>query len=145
MIDTAMSGFKSRAQCLCPSLTASDFDLMYDPVTAALNVFNPRTTYPSTCAGQFGINATTLGDFLDITNLPNTCTLSSWTATGKCSAMYPLDGFGLSIGFTAKKCASSRLPAVTVNCIGAACDTFLKPCNSDSDCSGGTLQLKNLF
>jgi hypothetical protein len=130
----------ARATAMCPGLTQSDFDLLYDPMTAIFNIASATTTYPSppaNCKNLFGRNLTAFGNLLDI-GLPSTCAFNAWRTSGTCNLKMTLPGFEtVPFGISSWKCPNSYLTGFAFSCLGDGCGKLFAPCNSNSDCAGG--------
>ncbi|KAJ3157633.1 hypothetical protein HDU89_000009 [Geranomyces variabilis] len=131
---------RDRARCRCPGLSDADFNLMFDPVTALLNVANADadTQTPTTsCQGVFPASMLDIAPIIDVKSLPTTCNLATWQASGKCSMQYPVKDLGVNIGISVWQCSGSFVPGFALNCLGDNCAKLFQPCNAAADCTGG--------
>ncbi|KAJ3180008.1 hypothetical protein HDU87_002231 [Geranomyces variabilis] len=131
---------RDRALCRCPGLSDADFNLMFDPITALLNVANADagTQAPTTsCPGAFPASMFDLAPYIDVKTLPSTCNLATWQASGKCTMQYPVSELGVNIGISLWQCTGSLVPGFALNCLGNNCAQLFQPCNAAADCPSG--------
>jgi hypothetical protein len=134
--DALFQTIKDRATCQCNDLSNADFDLMYDPLVAGMNILSNSTSYPTTCAGKFPRNLTDFGDFINV-NIPDSCSLDTYRKNGQCSLQFELPKYKLALGAALKKCPNSKWHQIVVGCSGEGCASFLQPCATSNDCSAG--------
>lgn len=137
LINEAINFTKNRANCECPGHPSQDFDVLFDPVTALMNMLTWGSFRPSqtSCLVRSFPRNSQLMDIMRLT-LPSTCTYDTWARTGTCFLKLPLADLHLAYQLGIKKCANSALPAISLDCEGEGCKTFGKPCFNDADCDG---------
>ena len=128
---------KDRARCRCPSVTSEDVERHFLPgVASALNFMSHDADRSmDSCLVDNHFNSLTKIDPINL-NFPETCTYARWVSEGKCSAKLvsgAIDEFELRVAIG--KCEDAWAPKMSVHCRGDACASFLRPCQTDADCS----------
>lgn len=153
LYDSVVQTFRSRAQCHCPLLTNSTLDRAFSPTMGNLiqALTDPqRDTFLDGCQALNEDSTTTFAwDFTQwnfSTQIPATCSPSTWSTLGKCSlqaAVLPT----MTLQGAFSKCPNTNLPYISVSCSGVGCEDILRPCQTSDDCAGSpcvyTWQIKD--
>lgn len=79
-----------------------------------------------------------LGDLLNsyAITLPSTCSSALWAEGEPCLFSLPLPAFHSTIRVAVDHCSESEdaLPYVSIGCEGDICESFMRPCSTNSDC-----------
>ncbi|KAI9146464.1 hypothetical protein BKA69DRAFT_1163002 [Paraphysoderma sedebokerense] len=135
---------RNRAKCQCSQMTNDEFDQMYDPVIAALNIFSPNTRYPSS-SSCFPRNPLYFAEIFNVT-IPDSCTIDGYKAGNACALKYDVPDLGMSLGVALSRCENSRIPRFSVHCLGENCKHIGKPCINGGDCGpDGKLKCESAF
>ncbi|KAI9146463.1 hypothetical protein BKA69DRAFT_1163001 [Paraphysoderma sedebokerense] len=143
-VNILWDSLRNRAKCQCSQLTNDEFDEMFDPVIAALNVFSPNTRYPSS-SSCFPRNPLYFAEIFNVT-IPDSCTIDNYKAGNTCAMKYEIPNTGVSVGVALSRCENSRIPRFSVHCLGENCKHIGKPCINGGDCgSDGKLKCESAF
>lgn len=98
---------------------------------------------PATCDTPFSFNWKKLKEGFAGVVLPSTCTSAGFASSKRCNVKFKLfDNFFIELAIN-DNCVNQvqngyGLPSINVFCSGTLCDSFAKPCVTNSDCTGGS-------
>lgn len=151
---------KARVQCACPGVTLSEdefityywpanFAWIRNQLDGADGKFPESWPSSNNCAqNSFDVFKNWLRVHNDefTFHFPASCSLDNWLDGQPClMKMTPTAPVDINIQLAIDHCPNSYWPYISLSCGGAACNSFLKPCNGNGDCTGSLMciTLKN--
>jgi len=138
-----VSRLKSTISCECPGISDAEFKkhFLIPSIDFLLNELQGRDgDYTADCSSNAILDF--MSEFHNDNfkfKLPSSCSLASWVSGQPCRASFDVPSLEMNLNVAIDHCPDSWFPFVSFTCDGAACDSFFKPCNSDDDCTGGSV------
>lgn len=131
-----------KVQCECPGFSRSNFDRLFNVADPAFWVAfvtgnMDRTISCSAGSTEWSNWLTSVGNnLLQNFSFPSTVNLNNLRAGSPGFFKWQLLNVDIAVGVAFGRCATSKLPWLSVSCVGTACATFGLPCVADTECAG---------